>query len=77
MTTTLSTPSGTINVANEQVHIVREADFDDFITLSPQAKKFEAVQALRDLVRQFGEKRTPMMDLYRARLRQLRSHLAS
>lgn len=55
--------------------ISREADFLELLAYSTKEHLHKVVEALKSVCSQFGEVRTPVMDLYRQRLSQLRKHL--
>jgi hypothetical protein len=67
--------NGNLVVDNKTVSISREADFADFKRFAAPLEQFKAVESLKTLCNTFGERRTPVMDLYRQRLGQMRSHL--
>lgn len=67
--------NGYITVANQEIAIARESDFQDLVTYTSRATQFSVLSKLRELVKGFGETRSPALDLYRQRLTQLRQHL--
>jgi len=68
--------NGYIVVANQQVAIARERDFEDLVSYTSRATQFGVLSTLKQTVKGFGELRSPAMDLYRQRLSQLRQHLS-
>lgn len=56
--------------------ISREADFFEKLDFATRTELFSLKRTLENAVRQFGEVRTPLLDLCRMRLSQLRQHLA-
>jgi len=68
--------NGYITVANQEIAIARESDFEDLVTFTSRATQFSVLSKLKDMVKGFGERRSPAMDLYRQRLSQLRQHLS-
>lgn len=68
--------NGYIVVANQQVAIARDADFEDLVAYTSRATQFGVLNTLKQMVVTFGELRSPAMDLYRQRLSQLRQHLS-
>lgn len=67
--------NGTLIVGNEKFALARESDFVDLLKYSPSATLHKIQAALKSTVQGFGELRSPMYDLYRQRLSQLRRHL--
>lgn len=68
--------NGTVVLATgEKVLISREADFLELLAYSTQEFLFKVVEALKSTLSQLGEIRSPLNDLYRQRLSQLRKHL--
>ncbi len=67
--------NGTVRVGNEVLSIARDADFNDLLVYGKRETQFRTAEALKGLCATFGEKRTPVMDLYRQRLHQMRVHL--
>lgn len=68
--------NGTIVLSNGQTALIsREADFLELVAYSTREQLFKVVESLKSVCVQFGEVRSPMMDLYRQRLSQLRKHL--
>ena len=56
--------------------IARESDFEDLLTYSAPQELFSLRGKLESVVRAFKEARSPITDLCRTRLSQLRGHLA-
>jgi hypothetical protein len=70
------TLNGTLVLSSGQKALIsREADFSELLAYSSKELLFKAVEALKSLCAEFGEARSPVMDLYRQRLSQLRKHL--
>lgn len=67
--------NGTVVIGNDAIAIARESDFIDLMTVTPPETQFRVVEALKKLCASFGEKRSPVMDLYRQRLSQMRTQL--
>jgi hypothetical protein len=83
MSTTLANfPNANSNVQKQPLDqsvlqvISREADFFDELKFSSKRELFTLKDKLENAVRQFADIRTPLVDLCRMRLSQLRQHLA-
>jgi hypothetical protein len=71
-----ATLNGTLVLGSGQKALIsREADFSELLAYSTKELLFKVVEALKSLCAEFGEARSPVMDLYRQRLSQLRKHL--
>lgn len=69
--------TGAIAVSGQPVFIARERDFQEFMTDAPAGHVHVLKSALQTELRKQGERRTPVTDLLRLRLRQLRGSLAA
>lgn len=67
--------NGNLVVGTQVIALSRESDFADFTKYAEPVTKFKAVESLKTLCASFGERRSPVMDLYRQRLGQMRSNL--
>ena len=67
--------NGTVVIGNTVVSLARDTDFSEFLTYQPRETHFRVVTALKSLCTNFGERRSPVTDLYRQRLHQMRMHL--
>lgn len=68
--------NGTIVLGSgEKALISREADFIELLAFSTKEFLFKVIEELKSMCATFGEARSPVMDLYRQRLSQLRKHL--
>jgi hypothetical protein len=66
--------NGQIQVGNDVFRLAGEKDFSDLLVSTSRNTQLRVLTSLKDICAGFGEERSATKDLYRMRLKQLRTH---
>lgn len=61
-----------VSLQNSEVLLARESDFRDFVVEAPEKDLFALKQRIKNALKQLGEVRSPVSDMLRMRLHELR-----